>query len=288
MLDEPSHDPVSRIHQLRTITTGYRALTDAEPLLPAPYSPLPALLALRNSNNSIDQTKTSITVTEKKIVKDRELLSQEEDDIRDSRLLHDALEKRVEKLRVEHADQSQKPSETLAKEIIQEQHQRKIHYVKELRKLVKAFNKFVEEHLAAMLAAEELGGPVVGDMVDINEDTLEASFNKLGKAKKARSEGTDGNDERMRRIEGIWGPQSENEDVEMGERSIKDAAHADFRKLTENLLNAAAGEGDSAPYVQLHRETAAVRFLVREKVAQFDPNDARKLRLVDFASAMPN
>lgn len=220
-------------------------------------------------------------------MKDREMLSQEEDDIRDSRLLHDALVKRVEKLRTECADQSQKPSETLAKDIIQEQHQRKVHYVKELRKLVRAFNKFVDEHLAAMLAAEDLGGPVVGDVVDINEETLEADFNKLGKAKKARPEGTDGNDERMRRIEGIWGPQSENEDVEMGERSIKDAAHEDFRKLTENLLNAAASGEDSAPYVQLHRETAAVRFLVREKVAQFDPNDARKLRLVDFASSMP-
>lgn len=227
-------------------------------------------------------------MTEKKVVKDRELLNQEEDDLRDARLLHDALEKRVERLRVEHENQSQKPSEALAKEMIQGQHQRKVHYVRELRKLVKAFNKFVEDHLAAMLAAEELGGPVVGDVIDIDDDTLEAGFNKLGKARKARSQGTQDDAKRTRRIERVWGIQSENEDVETGDRSEKDAAHAGFRKLTENLLNAAAGEGESAPYIQLQRETAAVRFLIREKVAQFDPNDARKLRLVDFASVMPD
>ncbi len=236
----------------------------------------------------IDQTKTSLLLTEKEIVEHQTLLNQEEDDLRDAHLLYDALVERVEKLKVEYDDQSRKPSEVLAKEIIQAQHQRKIHYVKELRKLVKAFNKFVEEHLAPMLAAEELGGPVVGDMIDVDDATLEAGFNQQGKVKKARAEGTEGDVERKRRIDEVWGPQSEDEDAEIGDRTEKDAAHADFRKLTENLLNAAAGEGDLAPYVTLQRETAAVRFLVREKVAQFHPDDARKLRLVDFASAMPD
>ncbi len=223
----------------------------------------------------------------KKISRDQESLEQEEDDLRDARLLSDALGKRVEKLRLEHEGQSQKPFDVLAREIIQEQHQRKIHYVKELRKLVKAFNKFVEEHLAAMLAAEELGGPVVGDMIEINESILEAGFNQQGKAKKLRADAADGDGRRKRRIEGIWGSQSDDEDAEIGERNEKDAAYTDFRKLSEDLLNAAAGEGNAAPYVNLRRETSAVRFLVREKVAQFHPTDARKLRLVDFAGEMP-
>ena len=227
-----------------------------------------------------------ITV-KKKISKDRESLDQEEDDLRDARLLSDALEKQVEKLRLEHEEQSQKPSEDLAREIIQKQHQRKIHHVKELRKLVKAFNKFVEEHLAAMLAAEELGGPVVGDMIEIDESTLEAGFNKQGKAKRSRADAADGDGRRKRRIDGIWRSPSDDEDVVIGDRNEKDAAHADFRKLTEDLLNAAAGEGNATPYVNLRRETSAVRFLVREKVAQFHPTDARKLRLVDFAGEMP-
>ena len=238
--------------------------------------------------NLIDETKTSLAVTKNKISKDQELLTQEKDDLKDARLLSGALEKRVEKLRLEYQDQSQRSSEALARAIIQEQHQRKVHYVKELRKLVKAFNKFVEEHLAAMLAAEELGGPVVGDMIDIDEDMLEAGFNQQGKAKKARAEGNRDGAKRKRRVEDIWGPQSGGEDGDIEDRSEKDAAHADFRELTEDLLNATAGEGESAPYVKLKRETAAVRFLVREKVAQFHPNDARKLRLIDFAGEMPD
>ena len=275
------------MHQLRTLTAGYRVLTHAEPTLPASDSPLPALLALRNSIEVIDQTKTSLIVTKKDIVEEETLLDQEEDDLHDARLLSDALEKRVEKLRLQHEEQSRKPSETLVREIIQEQHQRKVYYVKELRRLVKAFNKFVEEHLAAMLAAEDLGGPVVGDMIDFDEHTLEAGFNQQDKAKKVVAEDTRGNAKRKRRIEVVWGPRSEDEDIDIGDRSEKAAAHADFRKLTEDLLNAAAGEGVSAPYVVLHRETAAVRFLVREKVARFHPEDARKLCLLDFASTAP-
>ena len=219
-------------------------------------------------------------------MKDQEMLNQEENNLRDAHILSDSLEKRVEKLRLERQEQSQKLPEALAKEILQEEYQRKTHYVKELRKLVKAFNNFIEEHLAAMLAAEDLGGPVVGDIIDIDDDTLEAGFNQQGKARKARAEGTNGDTRRRRRIEGIWGFQSDDEDMDTGDLSEKDAAHADFRKLTEDLLNAAAGESNTTPYVKIRRETAAVRFLVREKVAQFHPTDARKLRLVDFVSEM--
>ena len=277
---------MSRICHLRTVTAGYKALTEAEPTLPAPGSPLPALLALRNSINLIDQTKTAILLTKDNIIKGQELLEREENELRDARILSDALGKRVEKLRREHQEQSQKLPEALAKDILQKEHQRKIRYVKELRKLVKAFNKFVGEHLAAMLAAEDLGGPVVGDMIGIDDDTLDAGFNQQGKAKKGRVEGTTDDARRRRRIEGIWRSQSHDENADTSDLTEKDAAHANFRKLTEDLLNTAAGERDTTPYITVRRETAAVRFLVREKVAQFHPTDARKLRLVDFAREM--
>ena len=236
--------------------------------------------------NLIDQTKSSIFSAKDNIRKGQEMLNEEESDLQDARILSIALEKRIERLRVEHEEQIQMSAGALAKEILQKEHQRKTRYGKDLRMLVKAFNSFVKEHLAAMLAVEDLGGPVVGDMIDIDDDTLEAGFNQQGKAKKVRAEGTYNDARRRRRIEEVWGPQSDGEDADMGDRSEKDAAHADFRKLTENLLNAAAGEGDTAPYVTLQRETAAVRFLVRERVAQFHPTDARKLRLVDFVGEM--
>ena len=52
--------------------------------------------------------------------------------------------------------------------------------------------------------------------------------------------------------------------------------------LTESLLNAAASGGESTPYIAIDKETAAVRFLVRAKVAQFHPKDATKLALQGF------
>jgi hypothetical protein len=57
-----------------------------------------------------------------------------------------------------------------------------------------------------------------------------------------------------------------------------------MRELTEQLMNklVEAGGDTSAAYVELPRETAAARFLVRSKVAMFHPKDARRLRLVDF------
>lgn len=41
---------------------------------------------------------------------------------------------------------------------------------------------------------------------------------------------------------------------------------------------------ETSPYIELKRDSAAARFLVRAKVAVFHPKDARKLRLVDFGS----
>jgi hypothetical protein len=147
---------------------------------------------------------------------------------------------------------------------------------------VKAFNGFIDDHLAAMLAAEELGGPVVGGLVDVEDLTLQAGFSQQGKARKVKP-GLDG-DKRQRRIDEIWGPKGEDEDMDGEDRSEKEAAGAEMRVLTEKLLNASssAASGSSTAYVALERDSAAARFLVRAKVAQFHPRDATRLRLVDF------
>jgi hypothetical protein len=42
------------------------------------------------------------------------------------------------------------------------------------------------------------------------------------------------------------------------------------------------GAGSPSPYVDLQRDSAAARFLVRAKVAQFHPRDAGRIRLIDF------
>ena len=167
--------------------------------------------------------------------------------------------------------------------MIREQQKRKTNLEKETGRLVRAFNKFIDQHLAGMLAAEELGGPVVGDLHEVDNETLEAGFNRQGKAKRPKTTAQNHDAKRQRRIDEIWGRQSEDEDAETGERSEKEAAGTEMRALTEELLNAAAGDDTSGAYVALQRDSAAARFLVRAKVAQFHPKDARRLRLIDFA-----
>lgn len=229
-----------------------------------------------------DQSKSAITETKDNVSKSRTYLRQEEVELRDARSITQALEVRIEKLRSENEEQSGKSAEELAKAMIEEQQQRKRHYTSELRNLVKAFNKFVDEQLAVMLAAEDLGGPVVGDLVEIDEEMLKAGFNQQGKAKKTDTENARIEAKRKMRNDEIWGFEYENEHEITGVRSEKEAALASFRSLTEDLLNAAAGDENSDSYIKISRESAAVRFLVRAKVAQFHPDDARKLRLVDF------
>ncbi|KAF6240013.1 hypothetical protein HO173_001621 [Letharia columbiana] len=287
-VDEPSEDSRQRLQQLRTVTAAYRSLTPSEPLLPSPDSPLPALLALRKTLNMVDQSKSAITETKDNVSKSRKHLRQEEADLRDARSITQALEGRIEKLRLENEERSEKSTEESANTIIQEQQQRKRHYMMALRDLVKAFNKFVDEQLAAMLAAEDLGGPTVGDSVEVDEEMLKAGFNQQGRARKMDADIARTEAKRKMRNDEIWGSENGNEDEEIGVRSEKEAALASFRTLTEDLLNAAAGDEDSDSYINISRESAAVRFLVRAKVAQFHTDDARKLRLVDFGRGWDN
>lgn len=151
-------------------------------------------------------------------------------------------------------------------------------------KLIQALKKFVDEQLAAMLAAEDLGGPVVGDLIDVNQDILKAGFTRQGKPKKAKGESNKVEAERRQRNSQIWGSGDWDSEHELIEE--KEAAGADFRVLMEDLLNAAAGDEDTGPYVDIRRESAAVRFLIRAKVARFHPEDARRLRLVNFGEEL--
>ena len=146
---------------------------------------------------------------------------------------------------------------------------------------MKALVVFINERLAPLLAAEELGGPVVGDVPEISDEALEAGFSGKGTAKKIKPRTQDEEEKRRRRLEQIWGPQHEGEEP----LNEKDAAATEMRDLVEELLNVAAEEGAGA-YVDLARDAAASRFLVRAKVAQFHPKDARKLRLVDFGGGL--
>ncbi|KAB8299216.1 hypothetical protein EYC80_001310 [Monilinia laxa] len=174
----------------------------------------------------------------------------------------------------------------------------KTHYDTQTLHLAHAFNTFITTHLAAKLAAEELGGPIVGQLQSITPQTLTAGFTTQGKPKTSRSNSTPDPTTRQRRIDEIWGPAPASSPSETGDaneepsapkppRNESQAAATELRTLTEQLLNAlleAATEGyeSAGGYVTLARDSAAARFLVRSKVAQYHFRDARRLTLVDF------
>ena len=278
-MSEPSKDPYQRFRQLRTIKIAYEKAASSDPFLPSAESALPALLALRSARVLIPEIKDSIASGHDELIKAKERLDHEHAILSDSRSLAEALENRIAKLRLEHDQKSQKAPEETVQAMIEEQRNCRRAYEKDTRKLIRAFVKFVNDHLGAMLAAEELGGPVVGDLLNIADEVLDAGFTQKGNSKKVKVPKPGDDVRRQQRIDQIWG--QSNSDDGLNYRSEREAASSEMRMLTEDLLNAAAG-GTSGKYVVLQRESAAARFLVRAKVAQFHPRDARKLCLVEF------
>ncbi|RFU36055.1 hypothetical protein B7463_g253, partial [Scytalidium lignicola] len=274
----PSTDPKAHLHQLRALTHAYQSITGEPPYLPPPDSPLPGLIAIRSTDKCIRETQECILKTEGDLRTIQERIKREKDDLKDATIIQTGLETRIASLQQELADHTQKPAAQVVKEMMREIRRKINYYDSETDKLVKAFNAFIDDHLAALLAAEELGGPVVGELLDVDDAMLEAGFNNQGRAKKPKEKPNDG--KRQRTIEEIWGFKPANSE----EWNEREAAAAEMRDLTEQLLNnivEAEGDGPGS-YVQLQRESAAARFLVRAKVAQFHPRDANKLRLIDF------
>lgn len=211
-------------------------------------------------------------------------LEKEKADLSDAKLIQTELEARISSLQTDLAERTQKTPEEIAEGMISEARNKKADYDARTEKLFKAFDSFIDDQLAARLAVEELGGPIVGDVQDVDEELLKGAFSTQGKPKKAKPS----EDKRQRRIDQIWGPRPEENEAMEEPWDEKRAAAAEFRDLTEQLLNSlmeAAGTGPGA-YIELRRESAAARFLVRSKVAQFHPNDARKLRLIDFGGEL--
>ncbi|KAL7628581.1 hypothetical protein AAE478_000096 [Parahypoxylon ruwenzoriense] len=267
---------------------AYDELASQTPFLPFPESVLPALLALRKTHQTVEETKAYLASHRDSVEKAKQRLEVEKSNLEDQKALSQSLRNRIQSLREDLESRMEMGLEDIAVERINELKQKKKYYDKETSTLLKALRKFINEHLAAMLAAEELGGPVVGDIMDIEGDDLAAGFSSQGKLKKAK-ENPD-QDKRQRRIDEIWGIQGEDQpaSANRGKRDETAAAGSEMRNLTEELLNSLAqSEGDSsAAYVQLSRESAAARFLVRSRAAQFHPRDSTKLRLIDFGKEL--
>lgn len=262
--------------QAKVIKTALEDVTNSEPFLPFPGSVLPALLALRRIHQTIAESKTYLDSQTSVTEREKRQLEADEANLRDQNQLTEALNVRIQELREEVSSIADLDPEEGARQRRKELQVKKKSYITGKKELFEALEEFIDKHLAAMLAAEELGGPVVGDIMDIDSNDLASGFNAQGKAKKHK--GNLNEDKRQRRIDEIWGnPESQREDEVT-------AAGSEMKKLLQALvqqLEEAKGD-NSASYVALSRESAAARFLVRSKVAQFHPKDATRLRLVDF------
>jgi hypothetical protein len=270
---------------LDILAEAYDSVTLSEPFLPFQNSVLPALLALRKTHATVVETRSFLGSQELSLEKGRQRLEAEEANLRDQQALRAGLQNRIQSLRDGLETRMDMSSDQVFKERCKKLKQEKRELDKETSKLLQAVSRFIDDRLGSMLAAEDLGGPVVGDMMDLDSGSLEAGFNSQGKLKKAK-DGVHA-DKRQRRIDDIWGAQESGPKVTaqgQGQRDEVSAASAEMRDLMEQLLNSAMqSEGDaSAAYLKISRESAAVRFLVRSKVALFHPKDATRLRLVDF------
>jgi hypothetical protein len=277
-----SEDPRQKLQQLIAVKDAYQRLRPTATFLPSQGSVLPALLAARTFQQNVQGTKEAIVSTVDRNLKTEATLRHEEANLHDANLLTQAMENRIERLRAQHEDRSQKTPAQLARELIATKRAQKEKYDAQIQRLGEAMNEFINDYLSSMLAAEELGGPVVGDMLEVEDDTLAAGFTKKGKTKSSKKPVSDKS--RQRRIDQIWGSTAAAVVEIEGEEppTEAEAADAEMRQLIGNLFATLTGPGGGKAYFQLERDSAASRFLVRAKIAQFHPKDARKLRLIDF------
>jgi hypothetical protein len=272
--------PSTAAGQAQILKTAFEDVTNSEPFLPFPGSVLPALLALRKTHQTIQESKAFLASQTETTEKTRKRLKEDEAALRDQQLLNEALKQRIETLRTEADSGANAQPEDEARKRIEELRRKKQTYNKETSKLMKSLNRFIDEHLAVMLAAEAMGGPVVGDLMDADAEEIAAGFNAQGKLKKPKGEIN--KDKNQRRIDDIWGPSDGSGGSK--KRNVATAAGEEMRQLTEELLNklVEAKGSSSDAYVRLPYETASARFLIRSNVAQFHPKDAMRIRLVDY------
>jgi len=273
----PSTNANDQLRQLRALTKSYDDLASGTQNLPPPLSLVPRLMALDDLTKSTSNSKAAIEASLEGLQGLEDLLRNQQSSFSDADSLSKTMDIRIDRLRNAQEAQVVKSPEVLARELVVERIDRKTQLKMESQGVRQLLDHFVQKYLASMAAAEELGGPVTGELADVDEEVLATGFSAYGKPKGLKGEKTEvSNTKRQRRIDEIWGNNSDRS------KSEQEAAYEELTKLIDDLLLSLQGLSDSGVYVDLKRDSAAARFLVRAKVAQFHPRDANKLRLVDF------
>ncbi|KAL2856025.1 hypothetical protein BJY01DRAFT_203681 [Aspergillus pseudoustus] len=277
-ISEIGGEPLSRIAQIRRAKKAYDSLLKSDTDLPKPESPLPSLLALVESSRIIQESKISVSVTGEKLATARQRLKAEETNFRDAQSIRDGLRKRIESIKKDKSARGEKLSSVVAREILEKQQQGKDGLDKDADRIREALHSFCDVTLASMIAAENLGGPAVGDVSDVSDATLAAGYTRHGKPKKPKASEEDDQTSNQHRIDDMLRRQTRQERNQPA--NSREAAATEIHELLDALLDAGSS------YITLPEESAASRFLVRAKVAQFHPRDARRLRLIDFGRSL--
>ncbi|KAI9376591.1 hypothetical protein BJX61DRAFT_530749 [Aspergillus egyptiacus] len=277
-ISEIDTEPSSRIVQVRRAKKAYDSLLQSETDLPKPESPLPSLIALEEIARTIQECKTSITATADKVAIARQRLKTEDTNLRDAKSIRDGLRRRIDGIKQDKSATREKLPSEVARELLEEQRRRKDDIDKESDRIREALHGFCDNTLAPMIAAEDLGGPVIGDVADVSDATLASGYTRHGKPKTPKVTDTGDENTSQHRIDDMLRRQTGQERNQRSDR--REAAATEMHELLDSLL----GAGSS--YIDLPRESAVSRFLVRAKVAQFHPRDARRLRLIDFGRSL--
>ncbi|KAJ5669706.1 hypothetical protein N7462_010776 [Penicillium macrosclerotiorum] len=273
-LQDTDSDPWSRVSQARLAKRAYNSLLQTQDELPSTESVLPSLIAIEETSHLIKEGKLSVSAIAEKLSTDRDRLRVEEANLRESRVLASGLRERIQRIRTLNARKQEQTPSQVAQEVVREQKKKTKGLDRSSVDLKDALDKFIDHTLAPMLAAEDLGGPTVGDALEVSDATLQAGYTAHGKPKK--KEPKEQEDAGQQRIDQFLrrktdGPSPANR---------RETAAAEVHDLLNALLEAGTS------YVDLERDSAASRFLVRAKVAQFHPRDARRLRLIDFGRSL--
>ncbi|PSR97554.1 hypothetical protein BD289DRAFT_458943 [Coniella lustricola] len=268
--------------QLNVIAEAYRRAAATEPFLPFPDSVVPALVALRTTSSTIDESKKFLASQKLSLEKARDRLEAEQASLIDQKALKKALEDRAQSLRDGIESRGGMSPDQIARNKVSGLKTQIKETNTDRSRLLKVLGTFIDNRLAVLLAAEQIGGPVTGEMMDIDSETLDAGFSATGKRKKAKPDAAP--DKRQRRIDDMLRDAPHGADDAVQELDRKAAAGEEMQRLVEELMNGllAAQGSHSDAYISVPEETASVRFLTRVKVAEFHPRNSKRLRLVDF------
>ncbi|KAE8354669.1 hypothetical protein BDV28DRAFT_130456 [Aspergillus coremiiformis] len=274
-------DPWSRLSYVRRARKAYDSLLQSDTDLPRSGSPLPSLIAVEEISRLVRESKMSVVMTAEKLSTHRQRVKVEEANLRDAQAIKDGLQKRISHIHEQQAKKEQKSPSQRAHDLIEQEQEKKVALEKATEDLKASLHSFIDETLAPMLAAEDLGGPTVGDAMNVSDETLERGYTSHGKPRKPRVSATESHDSSQRRIdELVRGQTSQGDNQERNRSTRREIAATEMHDLLVALVDAGSS------YIDIPRESAASRFLVKAKVAQFHPRDARRLRLIDFGRSL--